>query len=57
MPQMMLSKLLNAKSFDMSFSTVEYLASALVVLELHDGSAPPTAGCKNRQKYFIYLLR
>lgn len=40
MPQEMLSKLLNAATFDMGFSTVEYVASALVDLELHDGPAP-----------------
>lgn len=40
MPQEMLSKLLNATTFDMGFATVEYVASALVDLELHDGTAP-----------------
>ena len=40
MPQAMLEKLLKAANFDMGFSTVEYVASALVDLEFHDGPAP-----------------
>ena len=40
MPQEMLDKLLKAATFDMGFSTVEYVASALVDLEFHDGPAP-----------------
>lgn len=40
MPTEMLCKLLNAASFDTGFATVEYVASALVDLELHDGPAP-----------------
>lgn len=40
MPQEMLDKLLNAATFDMGFATVEYVASALVDLEFHDGAAP-----------------
>ncbi len=43
MPQEMLAKLLNVATFDMGFSTVEYIASALVDLELHDGPAPADA--------------
>jgi peptidyl-dipeptidase Dcp len=40
MPQDMLDKVLGAATFDMGFSTVEYVASALVDLEFHDGPAP-----------------
>ncbi|QPM88880.1 M3 family metallopeptidase [Pseudooceanicola algae] len=40
MPQEMLDKVLGAATFDMGFSTVEYVASALVDLEFHDGPAP-----------------
>ena len=40
MPQEMLDKLLNAATFDMGFATVEFVASALVDLEFHDGAAP-----------------
>ena len=40
MPQEMLNKLLSAANFDMGFATVEYVASALVDLEFHDGAAP-----------------
>ncbi len=40
MPQEMLEKVLGAANFDMGFSTVEYVASALVDLEFHNGTAP-----------------
>ena len=40
MPQEMLNKLLSAANFDMGFATVEYVASALVDLEFHNGAAP-----------------
>ena len=40
MPKEMLDKVLGAANFDMGFSTVEYVASALVDLEFHDGPAP-----------------
>jgi len=40
MPKEMLDKLLSAATFDMGFATVEYVASALVDLEFHDGPAP-----------------
>lgn len=40
MPAEMLEKVLGAATFDMGFSTVEYVASALVDLEFHDGAAP-----------------
>ncbi len=40
MPQALLDRLLAAENFDQGFSTVEYTASALVDLELHN-AAPP----------------
>ncbi|MCA0871876.1 M3 family metallopeptidase [Seohaeicola saemankumensis] len=40
MPQAMLDKVLKAANFDMGFQTVEYVASALVDLEFHQGAAP-----------------
>ncbi|MEO0749173.1 MAG: M3 family metallopeptidase [Pseudomonadota bacterium] len=40
MPHEMLDKVLGAATFDMGFQTVEYVASALVDLAFHDGSAP-----------------
>ena len=40
MPQDMLDKVLKAANFDMGFQTVEYVASALVDLDFHDGPAP-----------------
>ena len=40
MPKDMLERLLAAETFDMGFQTVEYVASALVDLEFHDGPAP-----------------
>ncbi len=40
MPRHMLKRLLAARNFDMGFSTVEYLASALVDLSFHDSNAP-----------------
>ncbi|MGY9049152.1 MAG: M3 family metallopeptidase, partial [Rhodobacterales bacterium] len=40
MPRALLDKVLKAANFDMGFSTVEYIASALVDLEFHDGKAP-----------------
>ncbi|WP_109466232.1 M3 family metallopeptidase [Albibacillus kandeliae] len=40
MPQAMLDKVLEAANFDQGFATVEYVASALVDLEFHDGPAP-----------------
>ncbi|MGI3163371.1 M3 family metallopeptidase [Pseudooceanicola sp. 200-1SW] len=40
MPAEMLEKVLGAATFDMGFATVEYIASALVDLEFHDGAAP-----------------
>ena len=40
MPAALLEKVLAAATYDMGFSTVEYVASALVDLEFHDGDAP-----------------
>jgi peptidyl-dipeptidase Dcp len=40
MPQDMLDRVLGAATYDMGFQTVEYVASALVDLEFHDGAAP-----------------
>ena len=40
MPREMLEKVLKAATFDMGFQTVEYIASALVDLEFHDGAPP-----------------
>ncbi|NIZ14660.1 M3 family metallopeptidase [Phaeobacter sp. HF9A] len=40
MPKVLLDKVLGAATFNMGFQTVEYVASALVDLEFHDGNAP-----------------
>ncbi len=40
MPQDLLDRLLAAQTYDMGFQTVEYVASALVDLDFHDGTAP-----------------
>ncbi|HBS49813.1 MAG TPA: peptidase M3 [Rhodobacteraceae bacterium] len=40
MPRDMLDKVLAAANFDQGFQTVEYVASALVDLDFHDGPAP-----------------
>ncbi|GAA3863462.1 M3 family metallopeptidase [Celeribacter arenosi] len=40
MPRDMLDRLLAAQTFDQGFATVEYVASALVDLDFHDGPAP-----------------
>ncbi|RBP91819.1 peptidyl-dipeptidase Dcp [Rhodobacter sp. 140A] len=40
MPKALRDKLLAAGTYDQGFSTVEYIASALVDLEFHDGAAP-----------------
>ncbi|WP_417256561.1 M3 family metallopeptidase [Celeribacter halophilus] len=40
MPRDMLERLLAAQTYDQGFATVEYVASALVDLEFHDGPAP-----------------
>jgi peptidyl-dipeptidase Dcp len=39
-PQDMLDRLLAAQTYDMGFQTVEYVASALVDLDFHEGTAP-----------------
>ena len=40
MPPAVLARLLAAQTYDMGFQTVEYVASAMVDLEFHDGPAP-----------------
>ena len=40
MPKDMLDKVLQAATFDMGFQTVEYVASALVDLDFHEGEPP-----------------
>nr|WP_319249197.1 M3 family metallopeptidase [uncultured Celeribacter sp.] len=40
MPSDMLDRLLAAQTYDQGFATVEYIASALVDLDFHDGAAP-----------------
>ncbi len=40
MPKDLLDRLLAAQTYDMGFQTVEYVASALVDLDFHDGAAP-----------------
>ncbi|MCA0042698.1 M3 family metallopeptidase [Celeribacter litoreus] len=40
MPKDMLERLLAAQTYDQGFATVEYVASALVDLDFHDGDAP-----------------
>ncbi|MBS9715958.1 M3 family metallopeptidase [Pseudohalocynthiibacter aestuariivivens] len=40
MPKALLDSLLEAQTYDMGFSTVEYVASALVDLAFHEGAAP-----------------
>ena len=41
MPEGLRERLLRARTFDMGFSTVEYLASAYVDLDFHEGAPPP----------------
>ncbi|MDG3040812.1 M3 family metallopeptidase [Roseicyclus marinus] len=40
MPPALRDRLLAARTYDMGFQTVEYVASALVDLDFHDGAAP-----------------
>src|SRR5690606_6009074 len=40
MPETLLERVLAARTYDTGFQTVEYLASALVDLDLHTGEAP-----------------
>jgi len=42
MPRDLLDRMLGAATYDMGFSTVEYVASALVDLGFHDGDDAPT---------------
>jgi peptidyl-dipeptidase Dcp len=49
MPKEMLEKVLGAATFDMGFSTVEYVASALVDLTFHEGEAPADPMAKQRE--------
>lgn len=49
MPKEMLEKVLGAANFGMGFATVEYVASALVDLEFHDGPAPSDPMTKQAQ--------
>ena len=54
MPRDMLDRLLGAATFDMGFQTVEYVASALVDLDFHDG--PPPADPMARQTEVLAAL-
>ncbi|MEM1075407.1 MAG: M3 family metallopeptidase [Pseudomonadota bacterium] len=47
-PEELLQKLLNAATYDMGFQTVEYVASALVDLDFHDGPAPSDPMARQR---------
>lgn len=49
MPRELLDKVLAAATYDMGFQTVEYVASALVDLAFHDGSAPADPMEKQRE--------
>ena len=49
MPQAMLQRLLAAQTYDMGFSTVEYVASALVDLAFHQGGAVPDPMAKQAE--------
>jgi peptidyl-dipeptidase Dcp len=40
MPRQLLDRLIAARNYDMGFQTVEYVASAVVDLDLHSGPAP-----------------
>ncbi|WP_375229832.1 M3 family metallopeptidase [Roseobacter sp. S98] len=51
MPADMLERVLGAANFDMGFQTVEYVASALVDLGFHEGTAP--ADPMQRQKEIL----
>ncbi len=54
MPREMLERLLAAATYDMGFSTVEYVASAMVDLEFHAG--PPPADPMARQAEILDAL-
>lgn len=49
MPQDLLKRMLGAATFDMGFQTVEYVASALVDLAFHEGTAPADPMAKQAQ--------
>ncbi|MDF0595489.1 M3 family metallopeptidase [Psychromarinibacter halotolerans] len=49
MPKDLLDRLLAATSYDSGHATVEYVASALVDLEFHDGSAPADAMTRQQE--------
>ena len=48
MTQQLLDRLLGASNFDIGFATVEYLASAFVDIEFHDGELPDDLMAKQR---------
>ncbi|MGR3436788.1 MAG: M3 family metallopeptidase [Shimia sp.] len=54
MPADLLERVLGAATFDSGFATVEYLASALVDLDFHDG--PPPADPMQRQAEILDAL-
>jgi len=54
MPADLLERLLGAQNFDQGFATVEYVASALVDLEFHDG--PPPADPMQKQAEVLDAL-
>ncbi|WP_108258294.1 M3 family metallopeptidase [Mangrovicoccus ximenensis] len=49
MPQDMLDRLLAAKNFGQGFATVEYVASALVDLDFHSGTAPENIMARQKE--------
>ncbi|WP_137699721.1 M3 family metallopeptidase [Marimonas lutisalis] len=49
MPDAMLEKVLEAANFDQGFQTVEFVASAMVDLEFHDGPAPGDVMAKQQE--------
>ena len=54
MPEELLERLLAAQNFDQGFATVEFVASALVDLEFHDG--PPPADPMQKQAEVLDAL-
>ena len=54
MPEEMLDRMLKAANFDMGFQTVEYVASALVDLDFHEG--PPPADPMQREAEVLESL-
>ena len=49
MPGDLLEKMLNAATYDQGFATVEYVASALVDLEFHNGPVPDDIMARQRE--------